>query len=259
VTMLAPPEKLLEKQLDFVNGYADLRADRAREIVSQAAPQWPFWKTVVPLQRGRHPRTLELMALALRLAKYAEMQFKNALAVLRPHELSPQIQPLIPTPLHASFPSGHCTEAHAVAFVLHAVVAKSGATQQEKDAVTLLRVQLMRQAARIAINRTVAGMHYPIDSLAGQTLGLSLGEYLLARCGMQNVPEVNYWTFGSFGQTDNPDFTGDELFDSASGKRKDDKSYAKKATANNQAVKLAVPESLPLKWLWDAAVKEWGG
>lgn len=42
---------------------------------------------------------------------------------------------------------------------------------------------LLRQAARIAINRTVAGVHYPMDSRAGQVLGTSLAEYVVARCG----------------------------------------------------------------------------
>ena len=40
----------------------------------------------------------------------------------------------------------------------------------------------MRQAARIAINRTVAGVHFPADSAAGAVLGLTLGQYLVKRC-----------------------------------------------------------------------------
>ena len=42
--------------------------------------------------------------------------------------------------------------------------------------------QLMRQAARVAINRTVAGVHYPVDSTAGRVLGVTLAEYFIARC-----------------------------------------------------------------------------
>jgi hypothetical protein len=42
--------------------------------------------------------------------------------------------------------------------------------------------QHYRLAARIAINRTVAGLHYPIDSAAGAVLGTTLGDYLVARC-----------------------------------------------------------------------------
>ena len=39
----------------------------------------------------------------------------------------------------------------------------------------------MNQAARIAINRTVAGVHFPVDSMAGQLLGLTVAEYFIKR------------------------------------------------------------------------------
>jgi hypothetical protein len=42
-----------------------------------------------------------------------------------------------------------------------------------------LAEQLQRLAARTSINRTVAGVHFPVDSAAGQTLGQSLGEYFV--------------------------------------------------------------------------------
>ena len=45
-----------------------------------------------------------------------------------------------------------------------------------------LDVQLFRQAERIATNRVVAGVHFPIDSAAGCSLGLTLGEYFAQRC-----------------------------------------------------------------------------
>ena len=43
-------------------------------------------------------------------------------------------------------------------------------------------VQLMRLASRVAINRTVAGVHFPADSAAGCFLGLALGQYFWRRC-----------------------------------------------------------------------------
>ena len=55
--------------------------------------------------------------------------------------------------------------------------------------------QLMRQAARIAINRTVAGMHFPIDSVAGALLGLTLAVYLVNLCKGQQEGYRSYCQF----------------------------------------------------------------
>ena len=59
-----------------------------------------------------------------------------------------------------------------------AVVLESLASRRSQD--FTLANQLTRQAARIAINRTVAGVHFPVDSIAGAMLGLLIGQYVVA-------------------------------------------------------------------------------
>ena len=87
-------------------------------------------------------------------------------------------------------------------------------------------VQLMRLAARIAINRTVAGVHFPIDSVAGALLGLTLGDYFLARV-MGEDYEAAFFD-GEHGNFGDPDYIGDLDFD-----------WATVFNVNNQAVRFS--------------------
>jgi membrane-associated phospholipid phosphatase len=176
IKLVRPSEKVFKQQLQLVANYAQLRGDRGAEVLTQMVPQVPFWASIIGLQAHRHKYTLELAELALSLASHVEMRLKHAFACQRPVELSPQIQPMIPTPGHASWPSGHSTEAFLNATLLQALLQaanKTGAKYEE---------QLHRQAARIAVNRTVAGLHFPVDSAVGRLLGTALGEFMVARC-----------------------------------------------------------------------------
>jgi len=176
VRLIRPTAKVFKQQVGLVANYAELREDRGSEILSQTTPQVPYWGSVVGLQPHRHKWTLELITLSLLLASDVEMRFKHAFACPRPMELSPQVQPMIDTPGHASWPSGHATEAFTVATVLLALLENANGTGAK------FREQLERQAARIAVNRTVAGLHYPVDSAVGRLLGTALGDFLVARC-----------------------------------------------------------------------------
>jgi hypothetical protein len=107
----------------------------------------------------------------------------------------------------------------------------------------------MAQAARIAINRTVAGVHFPIDSAAGLVLGLTLAKWFVGCC----KPGVDYgaWTFdGSQYQPADRDFYLSDFF--AGGELKP---FAAVATAGATATSQAALPSLG--WLWQRAVAEW--
>jgi membrane-associated phospholipid phosphatase len=126
-----------------------------------------------------------------------EQRMKHLCSVARPVDLSPQIQPVIETPGHSAYPSGHATEAFAVATLLSALRLSAGGTADatlvdgvltrlspaaESASVTDPVILLYRLAARIADNRTVAGVHYPVDSAHGALLGLSTTLALVAHC-----------------------------------------------------------------------------
>jgi hypothetical protein len=108
---------------------------------------------------------------------------------------------------------------------------------------------LRRLAQRIADNRQVAGLHYPIDTKAGQLLGCVLGDYLVARCRGGDV------LTGSF---NSHLLKGDETCTQDGDdprKRKPDDMWTKAIAVGE---KLTVSESDQLVWLWNEARQEWG-
>jgi membrane-associated phospholipid phosphatase len=251
--MIRPPAALNPywlDQLDIVANWADLRADRAEEISVQLTPPIAFWSTILNLHPERRKWTLELVFAALRLANHVEMRFKHALACRRAVEMSPQIQPMILTPGHGSLPSGHATEAFIVAFVLWKLILVN-----EPAKSTEWLEQLMRQAARVAINRTVAGVHFPVDSAAGQLLGLTLGAYFWRRA-TQPVA-FNGWQFDGTKFPSTSDFNWRSQFNATND--------AQTATASGSAAPInlggAAPQPLAtaplLAQLWTWAAAEW--
>ncbi|MFZ4759499.1 MAG: phosphatase PAP2 family protein, partial [Burkholderiaceae bacterium] len=258
-TLTRPTMSVFERQLDLVASWADLRDDRGSEILSQLGPQASFWGPIVNLQPGRMPWTLELVATVLRFCTFVEQRIKHILACRRPAELSARIQPMIVTPGHGALPSGHATEAFAVARVLLALAG------DRFDA--SLDELLMRQAARIAINRTVAGVHFPVDSAAGQMLGLSIADYLLRRVGVDavrgtSIASLGHWVFHGDAYPAADDFKFRRLYETEQRKRTDRATGGPGgktvwAKASTWAAADAVETSALLQWLWDKAVLEW--
>ena len=98
----------------------------------------------------------------------------------------PGLLPPIATPGHASFPSGHATQAQLVFRCLSSVLASPPPPPTPPLVVGgSLSLQEMfdragkELAIRIARNREIAGLHYPSDSLGGQILADKLFNNIL--------------------------------------------------------------------------------
>jgi hypothetical protein len=252
VQMTRPPDtgSFIADQLDFVNGYADLREDRAAEILVQMTPPVAFWCSLLPLHPTRNRWTMELLDVAMRFANSVEMRFKHALAFRRPNEYSAQVQPMIQTPRHSAFPSGHATEAHMAALVLRRLISPVYGTQSWGD-------QLMRQAHRIAVNRTVAGVHFPVDSAAGQALGLTLAEYFIQRCSASAANNFQPWKFDASGFHSKDDFNPIRHFNLQKFEQQQGLSSNGAIFADTVGGKTTVGKSRILAWLWNKAQGEW--
>jgi membrane-associated phospholipid phosphatase len=180
VRLQRPSSRLLVEELAQVLAHAELRAERSAEILSQIDGQWAHWASILPLRADRTPHTLALLTVALQWAIAVELRFKHWLACPRPMVLSPQVQPCVTTPGHGSYPMGHAVQAFLIASLLQTL---SGVREHGAWG-----IQLNRTAFRIAVNRVVAGLHFPVDLVAGLVLGKALARYAQAMAQPASSP-----------------------------------------------------------------------
>lgn len=188
-----PPRECFIAQVDSVYQHIDLRPERLNEITSQIGIPMQYWASILDLNPVDHYFTLELLSVALAGLSHVNQFAKHTLACPRPVAFSPSIQPIINPRRFSAFPSGHAAEAFLVARLLQAlsgeekrrITAPDGkyhATGVNSDTHTL-ETHLQRLAGRIADNRVVAGVHFPVDSTAGRMVGECFADYFLFRCG----------------------------------------------------------------------------
>ena len=167
-----------------------LRMQRARtdEIVDaiawQASDYLPLFEEVAQFDAFTHPNLFKLIQIVDFCAYAVVMQYKHKFRRIRPSIVNARIEPVIKVPSHPSFPSGHATQAAAVAEALKHVIKMAVSYDEVSDvndvdvrfknsrAIMLQRISAI--AEQIAINREFAGVHYRSDSTYGQQLGKSV-------------------------------------------------------------------------------------
>lgn len=249
---------MFKAQLDDVQTLSAERRERAAEILTQVGPADAVWASAVGIRPGLHRWTGELLSVALDAALFVIFGLKQAFVCPRPIDFSGQIGPLILTPGHDTWPSGHSTESHLVARVLGELIESHGATAQSKAAFR----RLFDSARRIATNREVAGLHFPADSAAGCVLGDALGAYVVALArGDAEGPMQRQFDGPAFYAANNKRPLQDDGSFTGATKTQARTDFELVGCKGEGRVWTGVPPVPPsrryLGWLWEHASEEW--
>jgi membrane-associated phospholipid phosphatase len=136
------------------------RADALAEILSQSNEFISYFLNMMTARPGAYPATTKVLSIASLVGTFVAMYFKERYSRPRPSQLCPALLPPIEIPGHASFPSGHSTQAHLMALCMNDVL-------NTLPPQNTMVEDLWTLADCIARNREIAGLHYPSDSAAG--------------------------------------------------------------------------------------------
>jgi len=164
---VAPPQPPTSEEIESLRTMVlDERPAALGEILGQDREFMRYFLSVMGASPISHPATFTVLNAANLVATMAAMHFKSKFDRPRPSQLIPALLPPIPVPGHASYPSGHSTQAHLFARCATAIL--QGTPDQG------IGLVLTRLADRIARNREIAGLHFLTDSSAGATLASNL-------------------------------------------------------------------------------------
>jgi len=156
----------------------DERAPAMGEILSQDVEFTTDFMALLAITPGSHPKTYRVLHIASLIGSYAVLYYKGRRNRPRQSQLCPALLPPIPMPGHASWPSGHATQAWLKALCIEHVlqgVLSGTLTTGDLGAVSS---NLRTLAIRVARNREIAGLHYPTDSAAGRRLAATIAPVL---------------------------------------------------------------------------------
>jgi membrane-associated phospholipid phosphatase len=180
--ILPKNKALINKELTELVELIEYRPGVMSEALAQRENLWAYFSGIFLSDSWSAPYTRDLVAIAGRVGQFQAMYYKRLFSRPRASQYSPALLPPIHVPGHASFPSGHATEAYLIALCLKEVMPSAACTPAGDDS------PLVQMARRIARNREVLGLHFPSDSKAGRHLAEETFKILM-ECDSINDPK----------------------------------------------------------------------
>jgi membrane-associated phospholipid phosphatase len=195
--------------IELVNAARDERASALGEILAQDVEFITAFMEALSMTPGSHPRTYRVLHIASLIGSYCALYYKDIFERPRPSWECPALMPPVPVPGHASYPSGHATQAYLFWLTIKYMLGIVSPALPAAD-ITAVGETLSALAHRVARNREIAGLHYPSDSKAGKDLaeaifavlsdhtgsGQSAGDYTLRKFGAAVVQAASEWKPG---------------------------------------------------------------
>jgi acid phosphatase (class A) len=167
------------------------REDRFLEVIDQddADGAINYWLGMLKIDPARHPVTYLMVHVARRIGEHVVMCLKGDLQSPRPPQLCPAITPMIDPPATPSYPAGHAVQSYLISYLLaYSLADNNGNTNLPQTTLpaptsapnvfvtpgTQPTGPLFDLASRVSENRIVAGVHYPTDIVAGQTIAANI-------------------------------------------------------------------------------------
>jgi hypothetical protein len=156
----------------------DERAAAMGEILSQDVEFTTDFMALLSITPGSHPNTYRVLHIASLIGSYAVLYYKGLRDRPRPSQVCPALLPPIPMPGHASWPSGHATQAWLKALCIEHVLQGAQSGTLTPGDINTFSSNLRTLALRVARNREIAGLHYKTDSDAGLKLADTIAPLL---------------------------------------------------------------------------------
>jgi acid phosphatase (class A) len=151
----APDSKEVSDALELLVTYQKTkRAAAMNEIIAQNSDFQPYFCAQLGISPRAYPHTYLMLKMAARIGELVMVHLKRIHRYARPSQMYPRLTPAMAVAPHASYPSGHALVGHMMAYTLNDIVDKIG------DAPDVL-------ARQIALNREIAGFHFPFDTEGG--------------------------------------------------------------------------------------------
>ncbi len=132
-----------------------------------------YWANMLMVTPGSRPKTWLMITTMMLIGTLVSMKYKDLHEQPRPVQVYPALMPVIQTPGHPSFPSGHALQCHLIADCV-------------ARAVPALEQPARALAERIARNREIAGVHFPRDRQASRDIATHLQQVLYNDPGIMN-------------------------------------------------------------------------